>query len=504
MIESLTGLFQNFFLNPIGFLALLAIIPLIIFYLTRPEPERKIMPSMEFFAEEERESMLQNAIKTLKSNLILLINIFAVILMTSAIAGLYFEGSGQENSVVVYDRSASMIEEHASAISMVQDNAGSTVTLVETSDEIEIHESLNRQEAIDIIRDNPPGYFDSDMSSALQQAKTYDGNLVLLSNLDESKSLVNEYRKFGAERGLKQIDYTTENRWGFTQIGEDFVEIRNYGSNTIQTRISLNGESQEITLEPSSNNRLELNLTKGRNTLELPIDGYSPDNTAYIYKPEDESLGVEYYGPENVYLEKAIELIEGLEIVDDNGEVAVLNEENANIYNQNRPMVLMQGSRSHWNVDKSENTEVEFNEVNLGIESEVYNLTASDKTLATPGRALFVRGNMVYYNFDDSKVRKNIVYPVLWKNMINQIAEPPNFQNKNQNILFSDQDQTGFHDRRSYNFLDQSQADTEYNSIEQDIGSQGIDISQSSLISLLVLLLITGETLIILNRGVYQ
>lgn len=504
MIQSITVFLQDFFLNPLGFIALLSLIPLIIFYLTRPEPERKIMPSMEFFAEEERESMLQNAIKTLKSNLILLINIFAILLMTSAVAGLYLEGSGQESSVVVYDRSASMIEEHASMISMVQSKTGTEITLVDASDTVEVHEGMNRQEAVDFIRDNPPGYFESDMGSALQQAKQHEGELILLSNLDESESLVNEYREFGADRGLKQVDYTTENRWGFTEVGATYVEIRNYGENTIETRLSLNGESHDIILEPKSNNRIELNLTEGRNTIELPIDGFEPDNTAYIYMPGDESLGVEYHGPENRYLDTAIELIEGLEKAEDNGDIVVLNEENSDIFESDKPKVVMQGSYIHWDSQSSEELEVQFTEINAGFTSKVYDINTSENSFANPARALFVEEDKVYYNFEDSKIRQNIMYPVLWKNIINQISEPPNFQNLNHNILFSDQTEPGFSEGKSYNFLDQDQADTRFNSIEQEIDSQGIEISQASLISLLVLLLITGETLIILNRGVYQ
>ncbi|MFO7794402.1 MAG: BatA and WFA domain-containing protein [Candidatus Nanohaloarchaea archaeon] len=504
MIQSITSFLQNFFLNPLGFTALLALIPLIIFYLTRPEPERKVMPSMEFFSQEERESMLQNAIKTLKSNLILLINIFAIILMTSAVAGLYMEGSGQESSVVVYDRSASMIEEHASMISMVQNDAASEITLVEASDTVEVHEGLNRQEAVDFIRDNPPGYFKSDMGTALQQARQHEGELILLSNLDESESLVNDYREFGANRGLKQIDYSTENRWGFTEVGEDFVEVRNYGDKAVETSISVNGESQEVSLEPRSNNRINLNLTDGRNTVELQIDSFEPDNTAYIYRPDDEALGVEYYGSENRYLDTALELIEGLEKVEENGEMVILDEENSEVFNDDRPKVLMQGSSSHWETQASEDVEVEFTEVNAGLESEVYDINASENSLANPGRALFVEEETVYYNFEDSKIRQDIMYPVLWKNLVNQISEPPNFQNLNHNILFSDQSETGFSNGQSYNFFDQDQADTEFNSIEQELDSQGLKMSQASLISLLVLLLITGETLLILNRGVYH
>ncbi len=504
MIQSITALLQNLFLNPLGIVALLSLIPLIIFYLTRPEPERRVMPSMEFFAEEEKESMLQNAIKFLKSNLILLINIFAVVLMTSAVAGLYLEGSGQESSVVIYDRSASMIEEYAEAISTVQNSPASEVTLIEVTETVDVHEGLNRQDAVDFVRDNPPGYYRSDMDSALQRAQQFDGELILLSNLDESEELVNEYRSEGSERGLRQVDYTTENRWGFVETGEDYVEIRNYQENQVTTGMTVNGERTEIELEPDSSNRFELNLTEGENTVELTRDDYGPDNTAYIYVPGDEALQVEYHGSENRHLDTAIRLIDALEMSEESGDLVILNEENSELYEDERPMILMQGSNAHWEANSSETVDVDFTEVNLGLESEVYNLNASENTMADPSRAMFIEDNRVYMNFEESEIRENIVYPVLWNKAINRVSEPPNFDNTNQNILYSDYDEPGFYETGAVNFLDSEQAQTNFNNIEQDIDSQGIEISQASLISLLVLLLLTGETLLILNRGVYQ
>lgn len=503
MINSAINLIQNFFLNPSGLLALLGIIPIIIFYLTRPEPDRKVMPSMKFFSEDEKDSMLQSAIKKLKSNLILLINIFMIVLMASAIAGMYLEGSGQEQSVVIYDRSASMIEEHGSMVSTVKSSTSSDVTLVEVTDTIEVHEGLNRQEAVEFVRDNPPSYFDGDLGGALQEARQYEGNIVLLSNLDVSESLVNEYRNLGAERGLSQVSYSTENRLGFVDTGEDYVEIRNYNQNDISTRVTVNGESEEIELDARSNTRIGLNLSSGENRLELPRDGFTPDDQAFIYIPGEESLGVEYHGPENNYLSTALELIEGVEMVEDDGEVLVLNEEDEEVYSDERPKILMQGSSSHWDTESSDKT-VEFTVVNSIIESEVYDLNASEKSFSKPSEALFVEENNVYYNFEDSKLGQSIGYPVLWKNIIEEVAEPPNFENSNLRIQFTERESPGIYENEAVNFLDQEQSETEYKNIQQDIEASGTDISQASVIALLALLLLGGETLLLLQKGVYQ
>ena len=93
-------LLQQYVLNPVGLIAISSIIPVIIFYLTRPEPERKVMPSMEFFKEDERRSKLRNALKKLQNNILLLINILTIILLSLGIAGLYLQEQGEERTVI--------------------------------------------------------------------------------------------------------------------------------------------------------------------------------------------------------------------------------------------------------------------------------------------------------------------------------------------------------------------------------------------------------------------
>lgn len=499
----LTEQILSYFLNPLGLLALLAVIPVVILYLTRPQPEKKVMPSMKFFQQKEKRSKLQKALNRLKTNLILIINVSMVLLAALALAGLYLQGTGSENTVIIYDTSASMQGEHAEAVSTVLSEASAENTVIMAGESLEVFEGLNRQAAADIVRENEPGYGRADLASAVQQAQTYDGNLLVLSNLDADESVLDSYRSLGSERGLEQIDYSTENRWGFVEIGEDYVEVRSYHDRGLEIQLTVNSDSETLTLQPGETKRVNIELQEGENTVELPRDDFVADNRAYIYLPGDDSIDVEYQGPENRFIETAVEQMQDVEM-SENGDVLILNEEDSDVFSSDRPLILMQGSADHWEASVREQ-EVELNSpYNIGFESEVYDLNASQTNYSRPANALFMEENRFYYNIEDNEINNRFIYPVLWKNMIYELGEPRNFEALNQDIRFSNRSEPGFYEEGAVNFLDEDQADLEYNQLDSEFPSSTTVENQNQIISLLMLLLLTTETLLILKKGVYQ
>jgi hypothetical protein len=502
MIQNLTTILPEYFLNPIGLIALAALIPLIIFYLTRPKPKRKVMPSMKFFNKEKNRSRIQNALRKLRSNLLLIINILALVLMSSAIAGLYLQGSTEGKSVVIYDRSASMMEEHQNMISTVKSQAGTSVTLIEASNTVKVKRDMNRGDAANYIEQNPPKYTEADLSAAISRAQQFDGNLIILSDLDAQKSTVEAFRNLGGERGLRQIDYSTENSWGFVDVTEEGVEIRNYRNTTQSVELEINERVKTVNLEPESNNLVKLNYSEGENFLELESDGFSPDNKAYVLKPENRSLKVEYRGPDNPHLMTALDLVENVESGDD-GELLILNDESIDPEKIERPVIMMQGASSFWNNQTTSETEVEFRSFNTAINSEVYGLNASESKFTRPENAVFTRGDRGYYNVEDSKLREKLTYPVIWKKLIDDVAGIPSFETVNNQIV-SGQHEPGFKDRSAYSFLNQEESTFEPTDIEGELQTTGASINQASLLSTIILILLTVETLIIAKRGVYE
>jgi len=494
---------RQYVLNPVGLIAVLGILPVIIFYLTRPEPERKVMPSMEFFQQDERKGRLRNALRKLQNNILLLINLVFILLLSLGIAGFYLQQQGDERTVIIYDKSVSMQEEHAKAVSTVLSEASTQNTLIVAGENTEVFNNLNRQAAADIVRSQKPIYQQSDMASALQQARLYEGSVLLLSNLDVSDSLKNSYSELGAERGLQQIDYSTENSWGIVDAGKDFLEVRSYMDRQTSFNMNINSETRVVSLRPQETSRVNVSLQQGRNSVELPNDGFSPDNKAYLYLPESERIEVEYRGPENRYLNKAFESITTVEESND-GDLLILNEETES-FNSDKPRILMQGSSGVWGVDSGSEQEFSLDSpYNIEGDSEILGINASNssQSFSSPRNALFQRGNSFYYNIEDEELRDSFVYPVIWRDMIHSLNPPKTFENSNLRVKNSNFTSPGFYSETGINYF--GEPGTEFQKVEDDSMSSKIRENQASAIAILLLILLSSETLILLNRGVYR
>ncbi len=501
MIEAATTQLSGFFLNPLGLLALLTLIPLAYFYLTKPQPDRRVMPSIDFFMENEKQGRLDHAFNTLRKNIVLILNILFIVLAATAAAGLYTNAPGSGETVIIYDRSASMHDEHAEAVSTVLDNAGDENTLIDVGEQIEVEEDLNRQEAADYVRSNPAENSGSDLRAAMQTAEAYEGEILLLSNLDEDRNTLEDYEIMAEDRGLKQIDYSTENHWGFVDISEEHVEIRNYRDADVSINLRVNSEAEEVDIAAGETKRVDTELDEGENTLELPQDGFSLDNTAYIYISEDETVPVEIRGPENPYVETAVELMEDFELAED-GDIVVLDEEEDV---PDRPSVLMQGSSSEWESGDAEAAEVEItDDFNAMFETAVYELNKTGESFSSPEHALFKKEDKFYYNVDDEDFRQEYIYPVFWQNMLEQLTDRQSFEHNNRNLNEVEETQPGFHENYAANFQDEEQADIEFNSVETQETEFETPLNHGSMLALLLLLVIGLETVLLLDRGVYR
>lgn len=99
------------FSNPLGLLALLSIIPLIILYLLRPKTIDLNVPSLLFFLKREQErNKLSLLLRKLIRDPMFLIQLLVLILLSLAIAGPYIleERVSGQHTVIVIDNSASM------------------------------------------------------------------------------------------------------------------------------------------------------------------------------------------------------------------------------------------------------------------------------------------------------------------------------------------------------------------------------------------------------------
>jgi hypothetical protein len=102
---------SDVFLSPLGLLAALAAIPIVVLYLVRPEPDDLALPSFRFLAEERRRRTTTPLFERLSRSLLLRLQLLVVLLIAVSLASPYVpvdETETVRETVLVVDTSASM------------------------------------------------------------------------------------------------------------------------------------------------------------------------------------------------------------------------------------------------------------------------------------------------------------------------------------------------------------------------------------------------------------
>ena len=106
--------FDGFLLSPLGLLALLAVVPVVVLYLIRPEPEELELPTLRFLSERRQQSSTSPILERLRRNVLLFVQLLVIALLALSLATPYVpvsEGFAVEETVLVVDGSASMATE---------------------------------------------------------------------------------------------------------------------------------------------------------------------------------------------------------------------------------------------------------------------------------------------------------------------------------------------------------------------------------------------------------
>lgn len=451
---------NQYLLNPIGILALLAFIPLAIFYLVKPKPEEQIMPAMRFFQKEEGRSQLKKAFRTLLRNFVLLLQILTIIGFAIVLAEPFsYVQEQSDNTVVILDRSASMNGNFGELKNRVESNLGEKNTLILVDSDVQVQvEEAPASEIKRILDRTNPVQTETDIISALDTARNYRGELVIASDLDQTvdQRSVREKLDSHASRSIEILKPETENKWGITDVepgrNETYVEITSFMETQQTLEVENNGEKRQLSLEPDSTVRVSFPSQTGRNTVELPEDELSVDNTAYYSIPESETINVAYAGPVNQYFSTAVDLINTTELryVQEDvseAEIYVLGGENIREskvssieqkVNQGASAVVFADSNALGNTfgfnttPKAVNRSVSINEpqrIPLGQTEIIDKNIAGGESVTTPSSAIRIHqygeGNLMAYNIDESGFRQDFLYPVFWEAMFSRLSDKP-------------------------------------------------------------------------------
>ncbi|MCJ7479148.1 MAG: BatA domain-containing protein [Candidatus Nanohaloarchaeota archaeon QJJ-7] len=458
---------QQYFHEPAGLLVLLALLPLLLLYLMRPEPEERVMPSLMFFMQERREGRMEKALRKLQHNLLLLLHILFVVGVAAAVAGPYIMADSEtEKAVVVVDRSASMQDDRGEVAEFVEGNAGRENTLVVVGEKSEVFlEEAGKRELMKQVRGMSFQDVETDIRSGLETAKGYEGSVIVASDLHQtvgSGNAVTSLEQIEASgREIQVMGTGKRNRWGVVDTepsrGNSTVDIKNFMGEEADIELG-GGVSGTVTVPAGSVETIEFQTPPGRTTVELEEDPVPADNTAFVSIPEESNFRVLLISDTgNPYLEKALELINFTSVETVTPHLNEVPE--ADVYIVGRTERVLRSSLEEieervkdgasavvfaspgifdkmsslpvtWTGDK-ENLTVEIREPRRVLvgETPVFSVRKTGGEQMASHNAL-VRsgigdGNIVLYNLRDRDFRHNFLYPVFWKDLMEQMTGRP-------------------------------------------------------------------------------
>lgn len=321
--------------NIIGLFALLSIIPLIIFYLRRPKPLDKTIPSLMFFMK-QMSSHRQNALfRKLLTNLLFLMQLLSLITLSFAAAYPFIDIPGKaaaQETALVIDMSASTQAAYGSGTRFEQEIASAkkelsgkiSIILAENVPIVAL-EHGSAQEALKILSGLQPRDTASNIGDAMLLAsdmlQNRRGRVVVLSDfitVEGPDPLVAQraLTAKGIEVNFVNVASVVENV-GIVDLSlgkeQSKVFVKNFNSEAKNVKLDVVSgnvaKRQEKKILPNSIETFVFDTPKGTSSVELAEkDGFPADNKVHISAPESKKINVLLITNEKTsYVQKALE-----------------------------------------------------------------------------------------------------------------------------------------------------------------------------------------------------
>lgn len=475
MLQPVIQQLSNYFLNPLGLAALIALVPLIIFYLMRPSPEEKVMPSMTFFHKDKKSGRLQKALKILQRNMMLLLHVLMITGLAAAIANPYIMGEQRpKNAVIVIDNSASMNPVFDEVKTEAISELGNSNTVVLANDEAEVELSqVSTTRAREFIRGLDVESTGTDIVGAIQRGKNYDGKMFIASDFDQTQNSDigpdNLLKTVSASRPLNIFNPSKSNSWGIVDLqlnkNNATAFIQNYRNQNTSIDVEVDGDAQKLEIGSGKLRKLSFTIQEGRNTLELEKDSFSVDNTVSVISPSGQDTRVTVISDqENQYLMKALEIIDEINpqhvtpsedlpetdvyIIGKTENMAQINSEKIISEVKNGKGLILYAQRNIPDFEISDlpvtsvgekyNTTVRVSRpVSLETgNTSIFRSRIEGESGASPEEALvfseYGDGGFAYFNFGSDSFKQSLMYPVFWKNTVQKISGKASIQEVNR------------------------------------------------------------------------
>ncbi|MFH2021638.1 MAG: BatA domain-containing protein [archaeon] len=301
---------EFFITNKIGLFSFLSIIFLILLYLMKPKPIRKIMPSLIFLESGKKRKSIASFFRRFVKDYLFFIQLFIIGLLCLSAAGLatelYFTKFDRE-SIILIDASASSQAGGVfkDTIDIAKKNLGATSTIILIGNQAEIlAKQTNVINALRILGTIKPRESLSNIWDAMMVASDISSaaDVVVISDfIDTNGKDIAIAKKLLEAKGLKVNLISPRDGYlsnigiiSYSITGQDItIDVRNFADKPASFIVKRTGQNFEMA--PHSIAQFSANLTDGLNKIEIETgDDLSVDDALYIMTPKSGDKKVLY------------------------------------------------------------------------------------------------------------------------------------------------------------------------------------------------------------------
>ena len=346
------------FLWPFFLLLLIPII--IIMYLLKQKAVDTPIASLFLWNEMYRNVEANTPWEKLKKNWLLILQILTLIILIIALASPYIlSGSaGADHAVIVIDNSASMnamYDENQTrleyAVNEAQDyvrglKTGTGISIITSNSKatLVLSNSDDKIQAVNELKDIQPTYVAGDCASGIEMVKSMQTQWESVETVcfTDTNVIMDQIEGYIVDT------YVPVNNTSVDYVGHGMnngklvvlAKISNHGTDPITTDVNLYGDDEllqikNVTIASAESEVIYFdNIEFDGNALCVEItgqDGIAEDNCSYDVLAEQKVTKVLLMTEANLYLEKALELVDGVEITKSN-DIASFSEFTAQKY----------------------------------------------------------------------------------------------------------------------------------------------------------------------------
>lgn len=357
---------EDYFLTPIGLLALASLAVLAILYFISRKPSSLSIPTIRFLVDDPQRAGSTPRLNTFRRSLLLLLQALVLVAVSMALAGPYLTTPGGDaggSAVVVVDASASMATRGDGAtrfdraVAAAREGLPATTSVVIAGANPYVAVSgapaSRAAAALETVSvSETPG----DLRSAVALATSIAGEnerIVVYSDfadVTDWRAGVEEARARGHPVELVQFDGGGRDNVGI--VGLDFgrttvtASVTNAGQERATRTVSLGDQSRSVTLAPGDVTTVSFDVPSGGGRITLsPGDSFPVDDVAYVAAADTDAIRVLVLtNDENRYLTTALQVIDEVEVTVETLPTPVRGEYDVVVFDDVDPDRLLAGN----------------------------------------------------------------------------------------------------------------------------------------------------------------